>query len=304
MIRPLFFLVLLLPSTALSPPPLPPSTIPHYDLLCTATTAAFAAGSIILSPPSNSIKATKFNRKDLLTDTDPLCELRIKEIISSSHPTHSILGEESVAPGAVASAAALAEALERKPEYIWIVDPLDGTTNFVSGLPMVAPSVACLENGVIVAAAVYDPNRNEMFASTRGGGAWLNDGVIRTADVGDLDDLVLAMGAPPDPVSMEKSVLGARALMPLTRTTRMLGSAALMLAYVGCGRLGCYWEWDLSSWDVAAGALIVEEAGGIVGDLTKGDVDGFDIRTRRIIASCGGKIHGEVRRVLGECGVY
>ncbi|GMH54208.1 hypothetical protein TrRE_jg3616 [Triparma retinervis] len=278
-----------------------------------AANAAVAAGNIIKDASkemsSTAVTKTKANPRDLLTKTDPICEAEITRIIKETYPSHLILGEEAVASGPDASASALEHYLKlakEADEHLWIVDPLDGTTNFVHSIPMSLPSVACLSpDGEVVAGCVYDGEREECFVAEVGKGAWLN-GVRIEVDKGteNLGECVLAMGSPPGAESLSMSLLGINALMPKVRTIRMFGSAALMLAWVACGRLGGYWEYDLSSWDVAAGGLLIKEAGGIMGDLDDegGRTEKFDIRKRKIVGT-NGIIHEKLRGVLKDAGV-
>jgi myo-inositol-1(or 4)-monophosphatase len=200
-----------------------------------------------------------------------------------------------VPPGKEASSAAL-EAKLAADKWLWIVDPIDGTTNFVNGMPLCMPSVAATFNGVVMVGVIYDCHRDELFSAIRGRGAFLNGDQIAVGTQETLGDAIVAMGSPPATESMAMSLKGVAALMPQVRTIRMLGSAALMLAWVANGRLTCYWEYDLSSWDISAGALIIQEAGGKFTDLDGND---FTLRTRKICAS-NGKIHEQMLRVLRE----
>ena len=142
-------------------------------------------------------------------------------------------------------------------------------------------------------------NFSELFTATSGGGAQLNGKPIRVGEQSDLGDAVVAMGSPPGEESMKMSLLGIQSLMPVVRTIRMIGSAAIMLAWIANGRLTAYWEYDLSSWDIAAGALIIQEAGGKFTDLAG---DPFTLRTRKIVAS-NGKVHDDLLTVLNNAGV-
>ena len=225
----------------------------------------------------------------------------IKETILASFPTHDFLGEEDVPPGKEASAAALDAKLQASSDgWLWIVDPIDGTTNFVHGMPLNMPSVAATYNGQVVVGVIYDPHRDELYTAIKGRGALLNGRPIQVGPQEDIGDAIVAMGSPPGVESMQMSLRGVEALMPKVRTIRMLGSAAIMLAWVANGRLTCYWEYDLSSWDIAAGALLVTEAGGKFTDLEGKD---YTLRTRKMCAS-NGKVHDEVLRVLrDEAGV-
>jgi myo-inositol-1(or 4)-monophosphatase len=161
------------------------------------------------------------------------------------------------------------------------------------------PSVACAYKGEVIVGVILDPHRGELFTATKNRGAFMNNQKIQVGDAMTLGDAVVAMGSPPGEESMQMSLLGVKALMPKVRTIRMLGSAALMLAWVANGRLTCYWEYDLSSWDISAGALIVQEAGGKFTDLNGTD---FTLRTRKMCAS-NGKIHDELLQVLNESGI-
>jgi myo-inositol-1(or 4)-monophosphatase len=224
------------------------------QILQVAVEAAKKAGSIILDNSGGSqVTQRKANSRDLLTLIDPLCERAIRETVSAAFPSHEFLGEEDVAPGPEASAAALADKLSRS-DWLWIVDPIDGTTNFVHGMPLCLPSIAVAFQGQVMVGVIYDVHRDELFTAVRGRGAFLNQ-LVRLPVVGvhdpiidTLGDAVVAMGAPPGEQSMRMSILGTAALMPKVRTLRMLGSAALMLAWVAQGRLTAYWEYDLSSW--------------------------------------------------------
>lgn len=176
---------------------------------------------------------------------------------------------------------------------------VDGTTNFVSGIPLNMPSIGVAYKGEVVVGVIYDPHREELFNACKGQGAYMNGEQIFVGKQDDIGDAVVAMGSPPGAESMEMSLRGVKVLMPKVRTIRMLGSAALMLAWVANGRLTCYWEYDLSSWDMAAGALLVMEAGGNFTDL-KGNP--YSLRQRKMCAS-NGKVHDAVLESLCEANV-
>lgn len=279
------------------------SSLPESELqsiLDIATTAAKKAGEIIVQNSSGAdVTKTKANSKDLLTMIDPMCEKIIKETVLAAFPTHDFLGEEDVPAGKEASAAALDAKLKTDKDYLWIVDPIDGTSNFVHGMPLCMPSVACAYKGEVVVGVIFDPHRDELFTAMKGNGAQMNGKSINVGKQNTISDAIVAMGSPPGEESLNMSLVGIKALMPKVRTIRMLGSAALMLAWVANGRLTCYWEYDLSSWDIAAGALIIKEAGGQFTDLEGTD---FDIKNRKICAS-NGLVHQEILEVLNEAGV-
>jgi len=266
------------------------------------------AGDIILGNSGGAeITKHKANSRDLLTLIDPLCEKTIRTTVLDRFPDHDFLGEEDVPPGKEASAAAIEEKLNKNgsasnkngSDWLWIVDPIDGTTNFVHGMPLNMPSIAAAYKGRVVVGVIYDPHRDELFTATKGGGSFLNGNPIRVGEQSKLGDAVVAMGSPPGEQSMKMSLIGVQALMPKVRTIRMIGSAAIMLAWIANGRLTAYWEYDLSSWDIAAGALIIQEAGGDFTDLAG---DPFTLRTRKIVAS-NGRIHDDLLAVLNDAGI-
>lgn len=303
-------------------------------VLAVAVDASRTAGVIIREHAGGAqVSERKANSRDLLTIVDPLCEKTIKEKVLGTFPHHEFLGEEMVAPGADASKAALDLALNSsKTDWLWIVDPIDGTTNFVHGMPLCMPSVAVSYKGQVVVGVIYDPHRDELFSAIRGQGAYLNQKQpIKVGLQEDIGDAVVAMGSPPAIESLQMSLKGVAALMPKVRTIRMLGSAALMLAWVACGRcvvsasciyeripfgehtlsslfrftiiclnrLTAYWEFDLSSWDIAAGALLIEEAGGKFTDLSN---QPYHLVTRKIIGS-NGLVHESILKELNDAGV-
>ena len=283
----------------------------YEELVRIGTIAAKAAGDIILNYKGGAdVTKVKFNNKDLLTEVDPMCEKIIRDTIAQYFPKHSILGEEDVEPGKDASAKALDMFLQRTCEgdhddneetgYLWIVDPIDGTSNFVHGMPLCMPSIACAYRGEVVAGVIYDPHRDELFTATLHGGAFMNGEEIEVGQQNDIGEAIVAMGSPPAAESLEMSLKGIALLMPKVRTIRMLGSAAIMLAWVANGRLTSYWEYDLSSWDIAAGALLVKEAGGKFTDLNGND---FKLRNRKIVAS-NGKVHQAILDTLRDAGVH
>jgi myo-inositol-1(or 4)-monophosphatase len=153
--------------------------------------------------------------------------------------------------------------------------------------------------GEVVAGAIFDAHRNELFTATKGGGAQMNGQDIRVGEASKLVDAIVAMGSPPGEESMQMSLRGVKELMPVVRSIRMLGSAALMLAWVANGRLTCYWEYDLSCWDVAAGALLVKEAGG---QITSLDGEEFSLTCRKICAT-NKKIHTDFLQTLNKAGI-
>lgn len=217
------------------------------EVLAVAIEASKNAGEIIMGNAGGAeVTQRKANSRDLLTLIDPLCEQAIRATILNVFPDHDFLGEEQTQPGKDASAAAIDNKLGKNScDWLWIVDPIDGTTNFVHGMPLNMPSIAAAYKGDVVVGVIYDPHRKELFTATKGGGSFLNGESIKVGEQKELGDSVVAMGSPPGEESLKMSLIGIQALMPKVRTIRMIGSAALMLAWIGNGRLTAYWEYDL-----------------------------------------------------------
>ncbi len=253
---------------------------------------------------------TKSSPSDLVTDVDPECERRIRAGIAKRFPDHRVLGEESTAPGAAASAEAAAKVASA--EHLWIVDPLDGTTNFVHGIPLSVVSVAYAERGTLCVGVVYDPYRQELFYAVRGGGAYvLNpgesytlaaDGVVnlpgqrlQVSTTAPLARCVVATGVPTRGESRAWTTEAAVRLMGKVKSFRALGAAALHLAYVASGRIDAFWEYDLNAWDLAAGVLLVQEAGGVVREIGGSP---YHIEVRDVIAAGSSDIADELNRAV------
>ena len=260
-----------------------------------AVSAAMAAGRHMVSRIGAQPIATKSDAADLVTEVDQECEAIIGSSIRAAFPSHALLGEESVEPGIDAAMAALA-AQQLNSEWLWIIDPIDGTTNFVSGLPLCAVSIGVTRRGERMGAVVYDPFRDELFSAWRGEGATLNGNPIRASNVQKLSDAVLCACSPHASGAMGPAVRSIAAVMPRARSVRLLGSGVLNFAWVACGRLSAYWEPELAPWDSAAGTLLIEEAGGIVTDI---DSSPYGLSTRAVLGSARG-IHGELQQVLAE----
>jgi myo-inositol-1(or 4)-monophosphatase len=226
-----------------------------------AKRAALSAGKIILRyfERLDRIVASEKRRNDFVSEADIQAEHEIIKILRKTYPNHSILAEES----------GLLPAFEE--DFQWIIDPLDGTTNFLHGLPHFAVSIAFRHKYRLEAGVVYDPIRQEMFTAARGEGAQLNEHRIRVRAVTDLGSALLGTGFPmryPHHVQAYLSMFAG--LFGQCAEIRRAGSAALDLAYVAAGRLDGFWEIGLNEWDLAAGVLLVQEAGGLVGDFGGG----------------------------------
>jgi myo-inositol-1(or 4)-monophosphatase len=197
---------------------------------------------------------------DYVTEVDRRAEQIVIQTLQDAYPDHAFLGEESGQHG--------------DGEYVWIIDPLDGTTNYLHGFPQFAVSIALQHRGVLDQAVVYDPLRAELFTASRGAGAQLNNRKIRVSRPKDLQSSLLGTGLPfRDFSHLDEYLKTLRHFMTRCSGVRRAGAASLDLAYVASGRLDGFWEYGLKSWDLAAGALLITEAGGLVGDL-KG-ADGF-----------------------------
>src|SRR4030095_15511750 len=224
-----------------------------HPMLNTAIKAARKAGSIInrASLDLDLIRVSNKGRSDFVTEGDKAAEQAILEIVSKAYPDHAILAEESGASG--------------KSEYTWIIDPLDGTTNFIHGFPQYAVSIALRHRALITQAVVYDPTRNELFTATRGRGAFLNERRMRVSRRDRLNESLIGTGFPFRSLEhLDEYVRMFKSITEHTAGIRRPGAAALDLAYVAAGRLDGFWEIGLSAWDMAAGSLLILEAGGLV----------------------------------------
>ncbi len=229
-----------------------------HPILNIAVRAARRAGSIInraaLSGSALEVESKHVN--DYVTQVDRAAEQAIMDVVRKAYPDHGFLAEES---GASAENA----------EVRWIIDPLDGTTNFIHGFPQYCVSIAVEQRGALAHAVVYDPARNELFTASKGRGAFLNDRRIRVSKCRRLQDALVGTGFPfKELTRLDLYLRQLQRLMSQTAGVRRAGAAALDLAYVACGRLDAFWELGLSPWDMAAGALLIQEAGGLVGGLT------------------------------------
>lgn len=227
-------------------------------ILTTAWKAARKAGQMMLRASNNlhTIKIDNKSRNDFVSEVDREAERILVSAIQENYPHHAILSEEA---GQIGS---------QRAEYQWIIDPLDGTTNYLHGHKQFAISMALLHKGVLTEALIYAPEHNDLYTASRGQGALLNDKRIRVSQRIELSRSLIATGFPVVDQSMMDTYLAIlKDVLAKTAGGRREGSAALDLCQVACGRVDGYFEFNLKPWDIAAGALIVQEAGGIVTDM-------------------------------------
>jgi myo-inositol-1(or 4)-monophosphatase len=252
-----------------------------------AVRAARAAGKIQMQYFNrlDTLTVAKKGRNDFVSEVDRACEQEIIQILKAAYPGHAILAEETGSqPGN-----------QQGNDYQWVIDPLDGTTNYLHGFPQFAVSIACRHKGDLISAVVYDPFKDEMFTADKGYGAYLNDRRLRVSNRKGLDGALIGTGFPfRDQTHLDTYTQMFKAMISETAGLRRPGSAALDFAYVAAGRLDGFWEIGLSVWDFAAGALLVREAGGTVTDLSGGDKH---MQTGNVIAGTI-KVHGEMVRLL------
>jgi myo-inositol-1(or 4)-monophosphatase len=242
-----------------------------HPMLNTAIKAARRAATVITraSFDIDRITISEKSHNNFVTDIDQAAEQAIVETLLKAYPDHAILGEESGPSGN----------LNDDSEYVWIIDPIDGTTNFLHGYPNYCISIALQQRGVITQAVIYDPVRNDLFTASKGGGSYLNDKRIRVRNADRINKALIGCGHGAEPRDLIDYLRMYEAMAPRCQGLRASGSAALELANVAAGRVDGFFEKGLKVWDIAAGSLLVTEAGGIVGEfdgesayLNKGDI--------------------------------
>jgi len=260
--------------------------VTHNPLfLTTAIEAVVRAGDMQMAQFGGDFRIDKKGTIDLVTEVDMAVERMFRAMIAERFPEHQILAEEL---GGAATAPA---------GPCWVFDPIDGTTNFAHGLPIFCASLALEIGGVAEVAAVYDPNRKELFTAERGGGAFLNGAPLRVSSATHLVDAMLVTGFPYDIHSRVVEIVGLfAAFVGQVRAVRRLGSAAIDLCYVAAGRLDGFWERDLKPWDIAGGALIVTEAGGRI---TQMDGQPYASRGGQVVAT-NGHLHDAMLGVIAK----
>ncbi|WP_168121591.1 inositol monophosphatase family protein [Paenibacillus sp. HB172176] len=272
------------------------SVLGSKSFTAVAINCAAKAGEWITSKLGNYTKLDlKYSSHDLVTEVDKGSERLIRNLIGTHFPHHAFLGEEGVEPGPEASAQALANVSDA--EYLWIVDPIDGTTNFVHGFPFFCVSIALAYKGEVIVGVVYDPIKDELFVAEKGKGAYVHGRRMEVSSESKLRDSLIATGLPADHTyALPVNLKGVQAIAPQVRNLRIAGSAALHMAYVAAGRLSGFWEIGLNSWDMAAGYLLIKESGGTVTD-TRGETYHLGVRN---VAATNGYLHEELLQALEQ----
>ena len=258
------------------------------EFIKTCEEAARAGGAVLLEW-QGKFNVREKGAADLVTEADLASQEKIRSILLGKFPDHAFLGEEDTLPS---------EGEKLTPDqYRWICDPLDGTTNYVHALPLFSVSIALELAGKVVVGVVLDPVSNECFSAVRGGGAYLNGSPIQTSNVDSLNDALAAASFSPRVPANSPQIAHFLAVLRTSQAVRRLGSAALNLAYLASGRLDAYWASSVKTWDVAAGVLLVEEAGGVLSGIDGGPLD---LARPCFAASAGKKLHTELLHTLNQ----
>lgn len=257
-------------------------TLPLDRYLAACEEAAFAAGEVLMEW-ANRFAATEKAPRDLVTEADVASQDTIRKVLSDAFPLHGFLAEENAAFPS------------QDDGLRWIVDPLDGTVNYVHRLPNYAVSIALEQHGVPLVGVVYDPVSVEFFSAIRGGGAFFNRNRIQVSDVQTLSRALVANSFASSVRRGDREVAEFEEVLFVAQATRRMGSSALNLAYLAAGRFDAYWARSTKIWDIAAGVLLVTEAGGVVTTLDGGPLD---LANPRFIAAATPSLHKELRQTL------
>lgn len=255
-------------------------------ILEVASKAALEAGDVLQSWATRFTVSEK-GPSDLVTEADLAAQSAIVSVVSAAFPDHDLLGEENLSASRGTSG------------YRWVIDPLDGTSNYVHGFPYYGVSIGVERDGAPYAGVIYDPNRRELFTAARGRGAKLNGEPVRPSRPSKLGDAFLVASLPRRADERDPAVRRFLKAIPLAESVQRTGSAALNLAYVACGRIDAFWSSSLKSWDMAAGAVIVAEAGGRVSSVAGGP---FRLDRPDILATNGTDLHRAVLDLLADGG--
>jgi myo-inositol-1(or 4)-monophosphatase len=257
------------------------------ELLETCELAARAGASELLSWRGR-FETREKAPADLVTDADLASQAAIRAEIAARFPHHLFVGEEKTSQVEVGD-----------DDFVWLVDPLDGTTNYIHGYPCYAVSIAVARGRELLAGVIYDPLANELFFAEQGRGAWCNGERLKTSNVASVGEALVAVSLPPRVGPETPDLADFIRMVQYSQAVRRSGSAALNLAYVAHGRLDAFWATKIQPWDVAAGVLLVREAGGIV---TGRDGGEFDVWRPHFVSAAGAELHGELMHVLGRAG--
>jgi myo-inositol-1(or 4)-monophosphatase len=264
--------------------------MPDFDDYMRVCEAAVRAGGQVVQDWASRFEVRKKGPADLVTQADFASQEIVQKTVLGAFPDHLFLGEESE-PTGVSSAE---NAAPPRNQYRWIVDPLDGTTNYVHGVPHYCVSLALEHNGRPLVGAVYDPVHDECFTAIDGRGAWLNGRPIRTSGATTLSESLAAVGFPPNVPSDQPDLRLFLAMVPRCQGIRRTGSSALNLCYLAAGRFDLYWSYSTHVWDVAAGVLIVQEAGGRVTSPTGSK---FVLDDANFLAAATPELHSQLLEV-------
>lgn len=254
------------------------------EFLQAAEDAARLAGQILRSWSSRFTVREK-SRSNLVTEADLASQTAIADLLRGRFPQHGLLGEEDLGHD------------QTQTEYRWVIDPLDGTTNYVHGFPYYAVSIGLEHRGELIAGVVYDPVRDELFAAAKDQGATLNRRPIRCSEILALDQAMVIASLPVATSGSDLAVRRFLKVLPHAQTVQRTGSAAMNLAYLAAGRLDGFWSSSLKPWDMAAGVLLVSEAGGRVTQIQGGP---FQLHQPDLLASNGTELHKELCNLLSE----
>jgi myo-inositol-1(or 4)-monophosphatase len=257
--------------------------MPDFAELQAVAEVAARAGAAELLHWRDKFTAREKSSRDLVTDADWASQKAIEAVIRREFPDHGFLGEETP------------DCEQLKQPYCWIVDPLDGTTNYVHGFPFYAVSVAVAHEGRIVTGAIFIPTVNESFTAVQGLGALLNGQPISVSKATTLSRALVAVSFPPHPQPDDPDIQAFTRISPLCQGVRRTGSAAINLAYVACGRLDAHWACFIHSWDSAAGVLLIEEAGGVVASF---DAKPYDVAKGDYLVASTRELFGEIAPLL------
>lgn len=257
--------------------------VEEKELLATAVEAAKTGGKILMDWRKKFTVREK-SRSNLVTEADFASQEAVEALIKSKYPEHGFLGEETPEE-------------ESNSDYRWIVDPLDGTSNYVHGFPFFAVSIGVEYKGELIVGVVYDPNQEEMFTASFSGGAFVNDEPISASEIDEMPFAMAVASLPVDSDAKNPAVARFLNVLPHVQTVQRTGSAALNLAYVACGRIEAFWSSSLKPWDMAAGVVLVRAAGGSV---TKMDGQTFEVESPDLLSSNGTAVHQGIQKILME----